>query len=256
MSQTIAMTRAVSPTIADCELSFVQRQAIDFDRADQQHRSYEMALAACGCRVYRLPPAVDQPDAVFVEDTALVLDEIAVMMRPGAATRRTETTSVADTLHTWRPLSWITAPATLDGGDVLRVGNTLYVGRSARSNDEGRRQLDEIVRPFGYRVVSVTFVGCLHLKSAVTLVTPDTLLIDTLRIEPTQFEGMRLVQVPPEEHAAANALAIGGRVLVAAGFPGTYERLDSLGFETVSVENDELAKAEGGLTCCSLIFES
>ncbi len=256
MTQTIALTRAVSPTIADCELSFVQRQRIDIDRAARQHQAYERALAVCGCRVYRVPPAPRQPDAVFVEDTALVLDEVAVITRPGVASRHVETDLVADTLYSWRPLAWIHAPATLDGGDVLRVGKNLYVGRSARSNDEGRRQLVEIVRPYGYHVLPVTFVGCLHLKSAVSAIAQDTLLIDTLRIESTQFEGMRLISVPAEEHMAANALTIGGRVLVAGGFPGTRERLDSLGFETMSVANDELAKAEGGLTCCSLIFDA
>ena len=175
---------------------------------------------------------------------------------PGAVARQAETRSVSDSLHVWRRLVWIGAPGTLDGGDVLRIGKTLYVGRSARSNDDGRRQLAEFVAPFGYEVVPVSFVGCLHLKSAVSIIAPDTLLVDHLRIETERFDDMRLVRVPPEEHAAANALAIGGRVLVAAGFPRTRENLELLGFETVPVENSELAKAEGGLTCCSLIFEA
>lgn len=256
MRQTIAVTRAVSPIIADCELSFIERQPIDLQQAARQHQGYERALAASGCRLYRLPPAPDLPDGVFVEDTALVLDETAVITRPGSPARHAETDSVAQFLYGWRPLAWIYEPGTLDGGDVLRIGSRLYVGRSARSNDEGRRQLAQIVEPLGYEVVPVPFVGCLHLKSAVSVITPDTLLVDTMRVEPESFGSMRLIRVPSEEHAAANALAVGGRVLVAAGYPQTRERLEALGFETVPVENGELAKAEGGLTCCSLIFGS
>jgi dimethylargininase len=251
---TAALTRALSPAIAACELSFLSRRPINFAAAEMQHRAYEDALIAGGCRLLRLPPAADLPDAVFVEDTALVLDEIAIITRPGAISRRGEVDAVADALADYRCIAALVAPATLDGGDVLAIGKTLYAGCSARSNDEGRRQLIELVRPFGYRVVPVPLAGCLHLKSAVTAVAPDTLLIDDSRVEPAVFGDFRKIPVPPEEHRAANALALGGRVLVADGCPRTRERLVAAGFETVPVANDELAKAEGGLTCCSLIF--
>jgi dimethylargininase len=210
---------------------------------------------AAGCRLRRLPSAATFPDAVFIEDTALILDEIAIITRPGAASRRGETAAVADALADYRRIVRILAPATLDGGDVLAMGKTLYAGRSARSNEEGRAQLTELVRPFGYRVVPVPFAGCLHLKSAVTAIAPDTLLVDPSRVEPAAFVGLRQIGVAPEEHRAANALAVGGRVLVDAACPRAHESLAAAGFETVSVVNDELAKAEGGLTCCSLIFQ-
>lgn len=250
----VAVTRAVSPAIGGCELSHLERQVIDLERARRQHREYEECLAELGCRLHRLPPAPELADGVFVEDAAVVLDELAVITRPGAASRRPETPSVAAALGRWRPLAHIVAPATLDGGDVLVVGKTLFVGLSQRTGRPGIEQLQALVAPHGYRVDAVPVQGCLHLKSAVTQVAPDLLLVNRRWIDPAPFAGLALLEVDPDEPFAANALRVGETVVHPAEFPRTRERLEAAGLAVRTVDASELAKAEGGVSCCSLVF--
>jgi dimethylargininase len=250
----IAITRDVSPSLAACELSFVARTAIDLDRAVAQHAAYRDALRALGCEVVSLPAQPDMPDAVFVEDVAIVLDEVAVLTRPGATSRRHEGASVAEALARYRPLSKIQAPGTLDGGDVLRVGRTLFVGEGARSNTAGIAQLRVLLEPFGYDVRAVPTRGCLHLKSAVTQVADDTLLVQPEWVDTSAFDGYRLIEIDPAEEHAANVLQIGERVVHPACFPKTRERLEAAGIQVVPVDLSELQKAEGAVTCCSLVF--
>ena len=176
----IAVTREVSRAMEHCELSFLSRTEIDLKLARAQHHAYEEALAALGCQVRRLPELPEQADSVFVEDTAVVLDEVAVITRPGAESRRPETDAMSAVLKEYRTLVTLTEPATLDGGDVLHIGRTLYVGLSARSNAEGARQLADAVAPFGYRVTTVEPKGCLHLKTAATLVAPGLVLLNQI----------------------------------------------------------------------------
>lgn len=251
----IAITREVSPTLGDCELTHVERTPIDAGRADAQHRAYQRVLASLGCRVLVLEAEPAMPDAVFVEDVAIVLDEVAVITRPGAASRRAEGATVAEVLARYRPLRAIEAPGTLDGGDVLRVGRTLYVGQSGRSNAEGMAQLQAAVAEFGYRVQPVPIRGCLHLKSAVTAVRDDTLLLQPAWIDAASFPGFALIEVAPEEEHAANILRIGDVAVMPACFPHTAQRLRDAGIEVVAVDVSELQKAEGATTCCSLVFE-
>ncbi len=250
----IAMTRAVSPRIAECELTHLAREPINPGRARKQHRRYEELLAELGCELHHLPPEPELPDSVFVEDTAVVLDELAVISRPGAESRRAETASVAEALKPYRKLSHIQAPGTLDGGDVLRIGKTLYVGLSNRSNLEGIEQLQRIVIAFGYSVNAVRLRDCLHLKSAVTQVAKDTLLINRQWVNSAVFGSMRLINVDESEPFAANAVRIGDTLIYAEAFPETLGRLKKQGIRIRTVDASELAKAEGGVTCCSLIF--
>ena len=250
----IAMTRAVSPRIAECELTHLAREPINPGRARKQHRRYEELLAELGCELHHLPPEHELPDSVFVEDTAVVLDELAVITRPGAESRRAETASVAEALKPYRKLSHIQAPGTLDGGDVLRIGKTLYVGLSNRSNLEGIEQLQRIVIAFGYSVNAVRLRDCLHLKSAVTQVAKDTLLINRQWVNSAVFGSMRLINVDESEPFAANAVRIGDTLIYAEAFPETLGRLKKQGIRIRTVDASELAKAEGGVTCCSLIF--
>jgi dimethylargininase len=252
----IAVTREVSPSLDDCELSFVSRSVIDVDRARAQHLDYLRLLMALGCRVLTLPAEPRYPDSVFVEDVAVVLDEVAVMTRPGAASRRDEGTAVADALRAYRALHAIEAPATLDGGDVLRVGRTLYVGQGARSNAEAVAQLRSILEPFGYAVRGVATHGCLHLKSAATQVADDALLVQPQWVDRDIFGDMRTVEVDPDEPHAANALRIGEVAVLPACFPRTRQRLVDAGIEVASVDVSELQKAEGAVTCCSLVFHA
>jgi dimethylargininase len=248
-----AITRAVSPTIAACQLTFREREAIDIALAREQHRAYETCLAKLGVEVISLKAEPDYPDAVFVEDAAIVLDEIAVMTRPGAASRRGESESLARVLERYRPLLWLRDPATLDGGDVMLAGKTLFVGVTARSNAAGIGQLAAAVEPFGYRVRPVAVRGCLHLKSACSNVG-DAVLVHRPWVDETAFAGMRLVDVP--EECGANVLAVGETVLVPAAAPRTAELLQGTGRRVKLLDNSELMKAEGALTCCSLIFRT
>ncbi len=251
----IAITREIGAAIDRCELTHLARSPIDVARARAQHAAYEEQLRALGCTVRRLPEAPDLPDAVFVEDCAVVLDELAIIARPGAASRRPETAAVEQALAGLRPLNRIAAPATLDGGDVLRVGRTLFVGASSRTNDAAIAQLRGFVEPFGYRVVAVEVRGCLHLKSAVTEVAPRTLLVNRAWLAGEAFADFDRIDVDPGEPFAANALRVGDAIVYPAAFPGTRARLEARGLDVRAVDVSELAKAEGAVTCCSLIIE-
>jgi len=238
-----------------CELTHLQREPIDFALARRQHAAYEEALREAGCEVRQLPEQPDWPDSVFVEDTAIVLDEVAVSTRPGARSRRAEVASVADALAEFRKVSRMEAPATLDGGDVLRLGKHLYVGASSRSNRDGVAQLGDLLEPFGYRVDAVAIEGCLHLKSAVTQVAEGLLLVNPARVDPLAFDGWRGIAVDPAEADAANALRIGDGVILSASWPRTAARLRQAGIEVRTVTMSEMEKAEGAVTCCSVIVE-
>ncbi len=252
----IAITRPVGEELGSCQLTHLERRPIDLALARRQHAAYEAALAELGCRVERLVAEPGLPDAVFIEDAAVVLDELAIITRPGAASRRGETAAVAAALAPYRPLRSIDAPATLDGGDVVRLGRELWVGRSRRTNPAGIEQLRSIAAGAGYRVRDVPVEGCLHLKSAVTAIGEDRLLINPRMTDAGAFGGRRLIEVDPAEPLAANVLAIGERVITAAHQPRTNRRLESAGVRLRRVELSELAKAEGGVTCCSLLVEA
>jgi dimethylargininase len=241
----IAITRPVSPSIGQCELSYIQRQPIDFARASAQHDEYERRLAAHGLRIVRLPPAPEMPDAVFVEDDAVVLDDFAIIARPGAASRRGETASVAEALSQFRPLRFIEPPATLDGGDVLVTGGRWYVGISQRTNGAAVRQLG---------ATPIRFQNCLHLKSAVTQIAERTLLLNPEWIDAKQFSGFEIISV--EEPFAANALRIGDTLVYSASYPRTRRLLEGRGFHVETLDLSELEKAEAGVTCCSLLFSA
>jgi len=252
----IAITREVSPAVGKCELEHIERQPIDFEIARSQHRAYEAGLAGLGCRIVRLPADPGLPDSVFVEDAAVVLDELAIVTRPGAASRRPETNAVAEALTAFRELAFLKAPACLDGGDVLTVDRTLFVGRSRRSNEDGVRQLADIIEPHGYRVIEVPVSKCLHLKSAVSLVAESTVLLQPAWIDAHPFEGLDGIETDPGEPFAANALRVGDTVVYSSDFPRTRRKIEDRGIEVLPVDASELAKAEGGVTCCSLIFDA
>jgi dimethylargininase len=202
-----------------------------------------------------LAPEPDLPDAVFVEDIAVVLDEVAIITRPGAPSRRRECASIADALKPYRTIRRLEAPATLDGGDVLRVGNVLYVGKSTRTNAAGIAQLEDIATKFGHVVRPVTVTGCLHLKSACSHVGDRVLLANRSWIDAAAVQEEQVVDVPPEEPNAANTLMVGDAVVLAAGFPRTLALLESLGRTVKTVDLSELRKAEAGGSCMSLLVE-
>jgi dimethylargininase len=251
-----ALTRGVSPNLESCELEFFERKTIDVARAVEQHRAYENALAGMGARVISLPANPGFPDGMFVEDPAIVLDEIAIICRLGSEVRRRECASIAEALGMFRDLKWMAAPATLEGGDVMRIGKTLHTGVSRRSNRQGSNQLAELIEPYGYRVVPVAVSGCLHLKTAVCSLGDATLLANREWFEADLFRNFEIIDVPPDEPCAANVLRIGETVLIPSSFPKTRERLEHSGFKVLQIDISELQKAEAGLTCSSLIFEA
>jgi len=238
-----AITRAVSRAFVNCELSFIERQPIDLMKARLEHLAYESMLETLGARVISLPEAPELPDSVFVEDPAIVLEEVAIICALGTESRRKETPTIAAALETFRKLTYIKLPGTLEGGDVLRVGRKIYVGVSRRSNLEGIGQLGVIADAYGYELTAVPVGGCLHLKSAVTLLGENTLLANRAWFDWNKMDGFEWVDVHPAEPHAGNALQIGDAV---RGKEFNLERLDI----------SELQKAESGLTCSSLLFET
>lgn len=251
---TIAVTRDISPRMNECEITHIERIPIDVNIARQQHHDYNEALKALGCEVIALPAEADLPDSVFVEDAAIVLPEVAVITRPGADSRKPETESIAKVLSQHRPLVRITEPATVDGGDVLVVGKKIYVGLSTRSNDSAVRQMQELLSNYGYVVTGVQMHDCLHLKTAVTRIDDRTLLINRNWVDMHHFENYDLIDIDPSEPFAANCLPIGNAIIFPTAFPKTCVKLETKGYKVKAVHVDELAKAEGAVTCCSLVF--
>jgi len=252
----IAVTRGVSASIVRCELTHLARVPIYVDRARAQHRAYEEALAEAGCTVVRVDAAPELPDAVFIEDAAVVLDEVAVITRPGAVSRRAETAAVAGVVGRYRPLQFISAPATIDGGDVMVAGRHVFVGVSSRTNEAAVDQMRTILRPHGYQVDPVVVTGCLHLKSAVTALSDVRLLLNSQWVARRQFPSFDLVEVDPLEPEAANIVRAGAHLVYPDAFPRTRDRLERAGVRVRTVDVSEIAKAEGAVTCCSLIFPS
>jgi len=251
-----AVTREVSPSLGRCELTHLERTPIDLGMARAQHAWYEAVLESLGCSLVRLPADPELPDSVFIEDTAIVLDEVAVLTRPGAPSRQAETAAVARALELHRPLLRLEAPATLDGGDVLVLGRTLFVGLSSRSNPEAVDQLGRLLRPHGYAVKGVRVSGCLHLKSAVTRAGEDRLLANPAWVDPGAFGDWRVLEVDPGEPCAGNVLTVEGQVVSPDCFPRTRRRLEAAGLTVHLVDMEELQKAEGAVTCCSLVFRT
>ena len=250
----IAFTREISPNFNQCELTHLDRQPIDLALARQQHHEYEDALSAVGCIVCRLPAEAGLPDSVFVEDCALVVDEAAVITRPGADSRRAEVEAIARVLAPYRKLYFVQPPGVVDGGDILRVERRIWIGLSTRSNQPACDQMRDFLGPYGYEVNTARLAGCLHLKSAVTQVAPNALLLNPAWVDPAAFPGFDIIEVHPAEPSAANAVLVGETIIYPKAYPRTLERLQARGIQTVLVDASEVAKAEGAVTCCSLLL--
>ena len=249
-----AITRQVSPSINRCELTYRAKEPIDLTKAIAQHEAYEECLRQLGVKVISLPPEPELPDAVFVEDAAIVVDEVAVIPIMGAASRRPETESLAQTLSAYRKLHFMQPPATLDGGDVMRIGRRLFVGASSRTNAEGIAQLRAFLSPFDYEVTAVEVRQCLHLKSGCSYVGRSSILVNREMVDVTPLAEFELIDVPASEPNAANVLEIEDVVIVPGSFPQTIALLESRGFIVKALDVSEFQKAEGGVTCKSIIF--
>ena len=250
-----AITRAVSRTITSCELTWLPRDPIDIELATAQHEDYERALTEMGARVLSLPEQPDLPDAVFVEDPLLVFDEIAVVTRPGAAGRRAERDTLAEAIAPFRSIHRMTEPATLEGGDVMRIGRDVFVGLSSRTNAAGIDELARTLAPYGYKVHPVEVRGCLHLKSACCSLGDGKILANREWLDAARLRDYRLIDVAANEPSAANLLRIGDTVLMPAAFRRTQEIVRREGLAVRAVDISELMKAEAAITCSSVLFE-
>jgi dimethylargininase len=252
----VGLMRGVPPTLERCELTFQTWEPIDLGRAVAQHAAYADLLRSLGLEVVELPADPALPDCCFVEDVAVVLDEVALLTMPGAPSRRGEIAAVEEALARFRPLERTPFPATLEGGDVLRVGRRLFVGRSPRTNEAGIARLAAVAEPLGYGVLPVDVTGCLHLKSAVTALDDERVLANPAWIEMSAFAGLGVVRVAPDEPGAANVLRVGGLVVAHPGFPRTLDRVAELGYAVRPLDVSEFLKAEAAITCKSLLFRA
>jgi dimethylargininase len=255
VSDLLVIAREVSASLADCELTHIDREAVDVARARTQHGAYLDVLRGLDIEVRCLPADDRFPDAVFVEDAALVFEELAVITRPGAASRRGETDALAEALAPHRRLARLDDPATLDGGDVIVMERDVFVGLSSRTNEHGVEQLARALHDTGRRVHGVELNDCLHLKTAACRVGPSTILYQADWVDPGVFgDGFTFLESDPAEPFAANAVWLGERgVIHAEAYPKTRARLEAAGLTVHTVPADELARAEGGVTCCALL---
>ena len=250
----VALTHQPSSRFDQCQLTYVDPAPIAVDRARAQHAAYCDLLRRHGLEVRMLDANDAFPDSVFVEDTAIVLDELALLTALGTPTRRGEQIAVAAALADYRPVTPIPFPATIEGGDVLRVGRTLFVGHSSRTNAAGIQALTDFAGPLGYRVVPVAVTGCLHLKTGVTALDDETVLLNPAWIDSTPFARFRQMPVPEREPFAANVLRLDHALVAHAGFVATIDLLERAGYTIDTLDISEFLKAEAGLTCMSLLI--
>jgi dimethylargininase len=222
----------------------------------RQHDAYCDALNKLGVIVERLTGNESYPDSCFVEDTAIVVEELAVICSLGVSSRRGETELIERTLSRYREIAHIPFPATLEGGDVLRIGKKIFVGQTSRTNPRGIEELAKVLEPHGYSVTAVRTRGSLHLKTACTAISDDTLFANPEWVELEAMRGFKLVYTPDQEPWSANLLRVGNTVCVQAGFPRAAELIARVAERVEIIDTSELGKAEGGLTCSSIIFES
>lgn len=250
----IAVTRRTGRSLEKGQVTYIDRQPIDTSLAVKQHRQYEDLLSALGLTLVSLPAEEEMPDAPFVEDVAVVVDEVALITPMGSETRKAERESVRRVLEAFREVLIMSQESRLEGGDVLRIGGALYVGLSSRTDRKGVEELRTLLGPLGYQVQPVPVERCLHLKTGCTYIGQETILINPRWIDRSHFAGMRVIEVHPEEENAANALRVSGSVLMSASAPRTLERVHAAGFTVHPVQISELEKVEAGLTCLSLLF--
>jgi dimethylargininase len=251
----VAITHVPSPNMQQYERTYVGGDVIDFDLALEQHAGYQDALRFCGAEVVTLTVNSALPDCVFVEDAAIVLDEVAVMMSMGAESRRPEPAGLEPEIAKYRPIERVALPGTIDGGDVVRSGRALFVGESPRTNAEGIASLRAVLWPYGYSVTGVPVHGCLHLKTACSTLPDGRFLVNANWIDVRPLGSAGLLHVPANEAWAGDVLVIGSRIIVSDAFPETMLLLRNEGFEVVPVSVSEFAKAEGGVTCLSLVVD-
>lgn len=248
------ITHKPSPSLEQCELTFVDSKPIDINKAQKEHEAYCEMLKQCGANIITLEDNMDLPDSVFVEDPIIVFDEVAVLTSMGVESRRKESELMEKTFSQYREIKRIELPAQIEGGDVLKIGKKVFVGKSARTNAQGIRDLREIMTPYGYEVIAVKVSGCLHLKTGCTALDEETILLNPEWLDSKVFVGFRQVIVPKEEPFGANILKINDTICMNEAFAKTIELVKSLGYKVKTTDITEFVKAEAGLTCMSVPF--
>jgi dimethylargininase len=245
----VALTNAVSPRLVE------RYGSVDYLLAQRQHEEYCQALERHGVKVERLAENASYPNGCFIEDTAIVVDEIAIITSMGVENRRGEPSAIKKVLARYRQVARVSSPATIEGGDVLRIGRKVFVGTSSRTNSQGVEAVARILSPFGFDVRAVGVRGGLHLKSACTALDDETLLVNQEWVDVDALNGFRRLPVSEDEMMAANTLRIGENIILQAGFPKTIEMVQERFEHTEVLDISEFVKAEAGLTCLSLVFE-
>ena len=249
-----AIVREPGPSLVD-GITTANLGAPDYKLALEQHRAYVRALSACGVTVISLPPDNEHPDSTFVEDTALLTPKCAIIMRPGALSRRDEIISIKEALlRHFSTVERVGEPGTADAGDIMMAGNRYYIGLSQRTNPSGAAQIVDILKSHGLTGSTVPLTQMLHLKSGVSYLENDTLLVAGEFKGRAEFRHFNQIPVDDDETYAANSLWINGTVLVAAGFPKTEAAIRKTGYKTLILDVSEFRKLDGGLSCLSLRF--
>ena len=254
MAGSTAIVRQPGSDLSACELSYQQREPVDAQRLASQHAAYVAALRSAGLNVIILPALADFPDGVYVEDVAIVLDEVAILTRPGALSRRGEVEPMAEVLEPLRTCISMQEPSTLDGGDVCLHDGVLYVGQGARTNHAGLKELAHLVLEHGYRVKAVEVGDCLHLKSALSSLPDGRILVNRDWLNLSRVEHSGIIEAHPSEPCGANVLAVGEHLICSSAYPRTNERLSEEGFDLMEVDLSEVHKMEAAVTCPSLIL--
>lgn len=254
MHATRAVTRGISSTFQQATVMAPSAVPIDVERARRQHAAYVQALRTAGVAVTELPPLHAFPDGCFVEDCALVADGVALLTRPGAPSRQGEEASVGALLESFLRVERTEGPATLDGGDCLRLGKTWFVGRTPRTNAAGAARVAQVFEPLGFRVVEVPVREVLHLKCVCSALDDRRVLLASgSAVDRAVFDGFEVLELPNAESYAANVLSVNGFVVMAEGFPETAKVVAAAGFEVIALDVSEIRKADGSLTCLSIL---
>ena len=228
-----------------------------YEKALEQHAAYIEALKACGVDVLVLPAMEEYPDSCFVEDVAVVAEKCAIITNPGADTRNGETADIIPAIkkfYTDDQIGYIKAPGTLEGGDVMKCGDTFYVGLSARTNEEGIKQFADFFGSYGYKVIAVPLTEVLHLKTGVNYLEDNNMLVCGEFVDKPDFQSYNRVVIPEEEAYAANCIWVNDTVIVPEGYPTVLKAVQDLGYKTLVVDTSEYRKLDGGLSCLSLRF--
>ncbi len=255
-NEKLAIVRAPASALASGERSFIEREPIQFETALQQHANYAAVLSGLGLRLLHLPAMEDFPDSVFVEDTAIILDEFAILARMGTESRSLEVHGITPILSIYREVMHLEAPASLEGGDVIVSGKKVLIGISRRSNVSGVQRVEQLTKPLGYKVTPVSVHGCLHLKTACTLLPDGRLLLNPRWVDSSALAEFSTLEIPEKEPWAACQLSVGNRCVIDERHLATIELLSREKYHVQPIPLSELAKAEAGPTCLSLIFNT